>query len=460
MISRTNFIGEYIEDITKKYNFIKCLGEGFLCKKYRCQNLATGHICACKKIVKHQIKNFKLFKSEIDLLRAADHPNIIKLFAVFEDKVYLYLLMEECCGGSLFERLEKKNMKKNTFSEAKAAKIFKQILEALNYLHSHGVCHRDLKPENIMFSTMEENSHIKLIGFLLCKIFKGEDNIMKNTVGTLFYMAPEVIKGEYNEKCDIWALGVILYIILCGKPPFYSKNEDELKEKIINIEYSFNHEEFKNVSKEAMNVISKIFVTEDKRPTASELLQCEWLKSKASNSKKILDVDWSHIKEYSELNLMQKSVVYLTAFHLLSSKTKQFVDIFKYLDKNSDGVLNYEEIKNAIHNSEFRNEIKDDDIKKLFEKINISKDGIVTFTEFLSALIDYKKIIKKEDILDCFRTYDTNEDGKISKEEFCNVIKPQNDQEKEEILKLFKEFDLDGDGQIDFEEFMKGFIEN
>ena len=157
---------------------------------------------------------------------------------------------------------------------------------------------------------------------------------------------------------------------------------------------------------------------------------------------------------------MQKSVVYLTAFHLLSSKTKQFVDIFKYLDKNSDGVLNYEEIKNAIHNSEFRNEIKDDDIKKLFEKINISKDGIVTFTEFLSALIDYKKIIKKEDILDCFRTYDTNEDGKISKEEFCNVIKPQNDQEKEEILKLFKEFDLDGDGQIDFEEFMKGFIEN
>ena len=213
MISRTNFIGEYIEDITKKYNFIKCLGEGFLCKKYRCQNLATGHICLCKKIIKHQIKNFKLFKSEIDLLRAADHPNIIKLFAVFEDKVYLYLLMEECCGGSLFERLEKKNMKKNTFSEAKAAKIFKQILEALNYLHSHGVCHRDLKPENILFSTMADDSSLKLIDFGLSKVFDSEKNKMKGTVGTTFYMAPEVIKGQYNEKCDIWACGIILYIM-------------------------------------------------------------------------------------------------------------------------------------------------------------------------------------------------------------------------------------------------------
>ena len=147
--------------------------------------------------------------------------------------------MEECSGGEFFDRLSKKAKQKKMYTEKDAAKIFKQILEAVNYLHAHGVCHRDLKPENILFSTMADDSFLKLIDFGLSKVFDGNKTTMKGAVGTTFYMAPEVITGQYNEKCDIWALGVILYIILCGKPPFYSKNEDELKEKIINIEYSF-----------------------------------------------------------------------------------------------------------------------------------------------------------------------------------------------------------------------------
>ena len=133
--------------------------------------------------------------------------------------------MEECTGGELFDRLAKRAKENKMYTEKDAAKILKQILQAVNYLHVHGVCHRDLKPENILFSTIEENSPIKLIDFGLSKIFNGEDDEMKGAVGTTFYMAPEVINDKYNEKCDIWSCGIILYIMLCGKPPFYSKNE-------------------------------------------------------------------------------------------------------------------------------------------------------------------------------------------------------------------------------------------
>ena len=141
--------------------------------------------------------------------------------------------MEECNGGEFFDSLAKRAKEKQMYTEKECANIFKQILEAVNYLHAHGVCHRDLKPENILFSTLADDSSLKLIDFGLSKVLDGDKGTMKGAVGTTFYMAPEVISGTYNEKCDIWACGIILYIMLCGKPPFYSQNEEELKKKYV-----------------------------------------------------------------------------------------------------------------------------------------------------------------------------------------------------------------------------------
>ena len=162
MIKKSNFIGVHIEKIDKYYQIIKEIGHGSYGHVYRCQNISTGNVYACKKFEKKFIKNKKILKNEIDLLRATDHPNIIKLYETFEDKKNLYLIMEECNGGELFERLEKNAKNNKMYTEKDAAKIMKQILEAINYLHYHGVCHRDLKPENILFSSIEESSQIKL----------------------------------------------------------------------------------------------------------------------------------------------------------------------------------------------------------------------------------------------------------------------------------------------------------
>ena len=158
-----------------------------------------------------------------------DHPNIIKLYETFEDKKNLYFIMEECSGGELFQRLAMNAMENKLYTEKVAASLMKQILEAVNYLHFHGVSHRDLKPENILLSSMDENSQLKLIDFGLSQVLKTMEDIMKGEVGTLYYMAPEVILGNYDEKCDVWSCGVILYIMLSGNPPFFSKNEKILK---------------------------------------------------------------------------------------------------------------------------------------------------------------------------------------------------------------------------------------
>ena len=454
MINKSRFIGEHIDKVEKSYEFIKELGKGSYGQVFRCQNKINGNVYACKKMSKKKIKNKDQFKTEINLLRATDHPNIIKLYEIYEDNKYIYLIMEECSGGEFFDSLAKRAKEKKMYTEKECAKIFKQILEAVNYLHAHGVCHRDLKPENILFSNVADDSCLKLIDFGLSKVIEGDKNL-KGAVGTTFYMAPEVITGNYNEKCDIWALGVILYIMLCGKPPFYSQNEEELKKNICSMKYTFDYPEFKKVSHDAIDLIKKILVPPEKRLSAAEILQTPWIKENAPHATgENLKQNWEHIEKYSKLNLVQKSIINFTAFHLTSKETKEFVELFKSLDENSDGVLSIEEIKKGVEQSKFG--AKGDNIVKIFEEMDIDKNGLINYTEFISALMDYDKI-KENQILACFNSYDTDESGKISFKEFCDMIKPQSEEEKKELKDLYDEFDTDGDGEISLKEFKEGF---
>ena len=454
MINKSHFIGEHIDKVEKSYEFIKELGKGSYGQVFRCQNKINGNVYACKKMSKKKIKNKDQFKTEINLLRATDHPNIIKLYEIYEDNKYIYLIMEECSGGEFFDSLAKRAKEKKMYTEKECAKIFKQILEAVNYLHAHGVCHRDLKPENILFSNVADDSCLKLIDFGLSKVIEGDKNL-KGAVGTTFYMAPEVITGNYNEKCDIWACGVILYIMLCGKPPFYSQNEEELKKNICSMKYTFDYPEFKKVSQDAIDLIKKILVPPEKRLSAAEILQTPWIKENAPHATgENLKQNWEHIEKYSKLNLVQKSIINFTAFHLTSKETKEFVELFKSLDENSDGVLSIEEIKKGVEQSKFG--AKGDNIVKIFEEMDIDKNGLINYTEFISALMDYDKI-KENQILACFNSYDTDESGKISFKEFCEMIKPQSEEEKKELKDLYDEFDTDGDGEISLKEFKEGF---
>jgi calcium-dependent protein kinase len=167
-----------------------------------------------------------------------DHPNVIKLYEIFEDKRYIYLVMEMCSGGELFDRIYEKINEHKTYTEKEAARIFKQMMTAICHCHSNKICHRDLKPENLLFLNKSDED-LKVIDFGLSRVFGEKDHIMHTKVGTAYYVSPEILKGDYDEKCDIWSSGVILYILLTGIPPFNGESDNDIYRKIAKKKFSY-----------------------------------------------------------------------------------------------------------------------------------------------------------------------------------------------------------------------------
>ena len=209
---------------------------------------------------------------EFQLLKNIDHPNIIRIYEIFKDTKYFYLVTEFCEGGDILSVIQKSPK----FSERMAAKIIKQVVNAVLYCHVNGIVHRDVKAENILFVADDINSTVKLIDFGISVKFK-KDTMLKEKTGTILYIAPEVIDGEYNEKCDIWSLGVLMYIILCGNPPFNGNSRKEVMLKIKKGQFSFSTKIWTMISKEAKDLIT-LMLTQDprRRPSCQDVLSHPW----------------------------------------------------------------------------------------------------------------------------------------------------------------------------------------
>lgn len=464
MISKSSFIGEYIENIEKFYNFEKELGSGAYGKVFRVQHLATKEYFACKKMNKRQINNKSRFKIEIDLLKATDHPYIVKLHEIYEDNIYLYLIMEECKGGELFDRLASRAKGGHLYTERESCEIFKKLVTGINYCHSHGVCHRDIKPENILFTDSDDISTLKIADFGLSRVFSNENKTMSSIVGTTFYMAPEVLRGNYNEKCDIWSAGCILYIMLCGRPPFYAKNDEELIRKIKSKVYSFNYPEFKNISHEAKDLITKMLCDQDKRLTAQGILDHTWVLANAPHSKeKILNVNFNNIVDYVNMDKIKKGVFSFISSRLSDKESRDLIEAFNSFDKNGDGVLTLKEVSNGLKYLKDKNGNKntarlleniENKVENLFNEMDLDKNGLINYSEFIAAAIDHKSYLKKEMIYEAFKAFDKDHLGKITLKGLYEIVRPQSQDDNEYIKKLFDEFDLDKDGTIDHDEFL------
>jgi calcium-dependent protein kinase len=458
MITKTSFIGQFIADINTQYEFMKELGSGTYGNVYKVKNKHTGDTFACKRMNKRKIKNKERFKVEIDLMKATDHPNIVRLYEIYEDTVYLYLIMEECVGGDFFDRLSSKSKTQSMYTEKEAAEIFKLIMSSINYCHSHGVCHRDIKPENILFSSIDDDKTVKLIDFGLSKIFNPHE-AMASIVGTVFYMAPEVLKGSYNEKCDVWSAGVLLVLMLTGRPPFYGRNDAETMKRITKMEYSLDGPEWKNISDKAKELIKSIFVESDKRPSSQNILDSDWVSNNAPQSNDfILSLDLTHFEEYGKLNKLQKYVINFVSFRLKDEDTNELAEIFRSIDTNMDGVITIDELRQGINILKQRTnaDIDHTDIDGLFNDIDLDKNGLINYNEFIASLINYKDILKKENVLEAFRNLDVDKTGKVDILEIKNVIKTTGMDDDNYIEKLFQKLDVNNDGELDFDEFLNG----
>ena len=229
---------------------------------------------AVKRILKKGVADKVKFMKEVEIMAQLDHPNILKMFETFEDNQYIYLVTELCEGGELFDKVSDDGF----LSEAESLDIFRQLVSALNYLHSQEIVHRDIKPENIMFLTKSKNSPIKLIDFGSATAYsKTQPNSLKGKSGTAEYMAPEVITGMYDNRCDMWSAGVILYLMIAGCPPFDAETDAEVEALIRKMQYSFNHSHLYNMSQNLKNLISSLLTDSKNRLSWDLVMRHPWM---------------------------------------------------------------------------------------------------------------------------------------------------------------------------------------
>ena len=450
---KKDFVGKFEGIFLDNYDVIKQLGKGGYGKVYRVMNKKTKEIRACKHLSKLSIKNLEKFQREIEILRKADHPNIIKLYEIFESKRSYYLIMEECKGGEVFDRIIEHIQKKDMYSEKDASIILRQMMSAVEYCHNNGIAHRDLKPENLLYLNdgPEENNPIKVIDFGLSQVISPQRKL-KTKVGTAYYVSPEILNGAYSEKCDIWSAGVILYILLSGDPPFNGPSDLAIYKKIAEMKFDFPENKWSRISDEAKDLIKHMIAPEDKRYSAREVMEHPWMKVTSEN-KSYLNFDPSFLVDYARSNPFKKMTLLFIASRLDESEIDSLKKTFEAFNLQKDGQISYEELKKGLKELNCQ-KITDEELSELFKSIDVDKNGKIDYTEFLAATLQKKMYLKEERLYEAFCNFDLDGCGKITKEELMNVLKSDPSQESE-IENIIKSIDKNGEGSINYKEFLE-----
>jgi len=260
---------------------------------------------------------------------------------------------------------------------------------------------------------------------------------------------------KYNEKCDIWSAGIIIYILLSGEPPFYGPNDDTIYAKIKSLKYTFPEEKWKNISEEAKDLISKILIKQEKRLSASQVLQHPWfnlIKDEKLSLTKLSFGKNNFFEEYTNSNQLKKLVLLYIASKLDENEILDLNNIFRAFDKDDSGQIDFKEFEQGL--IELRSEkISKEIIEQYFDDIDADINGKIDYTEFIAASLNKKKFIKSEILFEAFSSLDTNHDFKITKEELMQVLKLQPKDDKF-AQKLIESADKNGDGAIDYKEFL------
>jgi len=282
-------------DPEKEYSFQKVIGKGTFGLVKRAVS-KSGEMVAIKIMDKRVIKpeHKLLLEREVSILSRLQHPNIVSLIACYDTPKRVFFVLELVGGGELFKDIINRS---EPYYEGDAANYVKQILRALEYMHSMGIAHRDLKPENLLLS--EDKKVIKITDF---GFSKDESDKLQTACGTALYVAPEVLSAaEYGTSCDIWSVGVITYILLSAHIPFDGPNEKEIFEKILNAEYYFPTSLWANISDIGKKFISEIFVVDPKlRLDATDCLKHTWLVDNLSHSSTELPLFRQNIAKFRE----------------------------------------------------------------------------------------------------------------------------------------------------------------
>lgn len=431
------------------------LGEGSYGKVSKGVDKSTGAVRAIKNIDRSKISDERRFADEVNIQQQLDHPNIVKLYEVFKDAKRIYLVMELCTGGELFDRILKEAEKhggEGAFDEKGAARYMQQILGAMTYLHGHNFVHRDIKPENFLLQNESDSAEIKVIDFGLAKKYVvGSGEAMKTKAGTPYYVSPQVLMGAYDEKCDIWSCGVIAYILLCGYPPFYGDNDGMILRAVKKGEFEFPADDWAGNSQQAKNFITRMLTMNPaKRPSAAQMLEHEWLKCAGQDGKvgKCPKDLSAKLRSFRSACKLKKVALTLIAQQLKDEELQELQATFRTLDTNKDGTLTMVEIQEGMRKAKIE---MPPDMMEIMKGLDTDDSGSIDYTEFIAATITQKQYLKKEVMWAAFRVIDKDGDGVVTKAELAQLLKE--DPDMAFIDAMVKEVDTDGDGTISFDEF-------
>ena len=464
-ISSRLFINEVRELPNKKYKILSRIGSGSYGTVFLTENILTKGRFAMKKIEKdsEDLLLDNEIMDEIEILKKLDHPYLVNILEFYNTSSSYYIINDYCQYGELYNQIT------NKFSETQIAVIFRQIFSGLAYLHANDIIHRDLKLENILITDIEKIKNkltnktedyfnIKIIDFGTAKIFD-KNHHPRAVVGSAYYIAPEVLKRNYNEKCDMWSAGVILYMMIVGHAPFDGETDDDILNSIKKGEFRKDEERWVKSSNEVKDLINKLLLVDcDKRINALDALHHPWFEK--MNSKIIntnipenkIENFINNLLSYSIDSKLQEMVLTYIIHNMSKPKDTKFaVKLFFNFNKNGDGKLNKKELKEALINYNVTDDLLEN-FDDIFTNLDGDRDNVIEFEEFLRGVLDKKEILTDNVLNYAFNFFDKDNSGFIKVENIKEYFLGTHINE-EIFNNIFNEIDNNHDGKIDFNEF-------
>ncbi|KAK4387267.1 Calcium-dependent protein kinase SK5 [Sesamum angolense] len=427
------------------------IGQGQFGTTFHCIEKGTGTEYACKSIPKRKLlcrEDYEDVWREVQIMHhLSEHPTVVRIKGTFEDNLFVHLVMELCAGGELFDRI----VQRGHYTEKKAAHLMKTIVGVVEACHSLGVMHRDLKPENFLFDTPDEDAKLKATDFGLSVFYK-PGQYLSDVVGSPYYVAPEVLHKFYGPEADVWSAGVILYILLCGVPPFWADTDNGIFRQILDGKLDLDSEPWPHISDSAKDLVQKMLDRNPRRRLSAHQVLCHpWIvDDTVAPDKPLGSAVLSRLKQFSAMNKLKKMALRVIAERLSEEEIGGLKQLFRMIDTDNSGAITFDELKQGL--KRVGSELTESEIKALMEAADVDNNGTIDYGEFLAATLHMNKIEREENLAAAFSFFDKDDSGYITIDELQQACKDFGIAEAH-LDDMIKEADTDNDGRIDYGEF-------
>ncbi|CAN7090161.1 unnamed protein product [Brassica rapa subsp. narinosa] len=453
---RTEF--GYAKDFHEQYSIGKLLGHGQFGYTYVAIHKSNGDRVAVKRLDKSKMVlpvAVEDVKREVQILKAlSGHENVVQFYNAFDDDDYVYIVMELCEGGELLDRILSK--KDSRYSEKDAAVVVRQMLKVAGECHLHGLVHRDMKPENFLFKSAKLDSPLKATDFGLSDFIKPGKKF-HDIVGSAYYVAPEVLKRRSGPESDVWSIGVITYILLCGRRPFWDRTEDGIFKEVLRNKPDFRRKPWSTISDSAKDFIKKLLVKDPRaRLTAAQALSHAWVREGGNATDIPVDISvLNNLRQFVRYSRLKQFALRALASTLDEAEISDLRDQFDAIDVDKNGVISLEEMRQALA-KDLPWKLKESRVAEILEAIDSNTDGLVDFTEFVAAALHVHQLEEHDSekwqlrSRAAFEKFDIDKDGYITPEELRMHTGLRGS-----IDPLLDEADIDRDGKISLHEFRR-----